>query len=417
MLREAEVVVIGSGALGSSVAFHLAKAGVAPVALVDRHEIASQTSPRAAGLTSQIRQSELMTRLATMAVEKIRNFTAETGEDLKYFQSGSLRIARTAEHERQLQDDVERGQKLGIRVELISPAKARELMPFFEPVGIRAVTYCRGDLYLEPKQLPMGYARAAAKLGGVLLPNTAVVGFGAENGRINKVITDHGEIRTPVVVDAAGAWARLVARLAGVQAGAIPTRHQLLITKPIRGVEPHQPITRVMDCNVYIRPADGGLMLGGYEPDPLQIDMANVPAGFRIDDLQLDFSVLQRLIGLVADQFPVFRDITIREHRGGLPTMTADGEHIVGPLPDLRGFYLAGGCCVGGLTIAPIIGDLLTSWIVSGQPPMDLSALSPARPAVQTTAEAQLREDCRRRYAFHYWAKPAGHDSVDQPVG
>src|SRR5207249_11870769 len=111
MLQEAEAVVIGSGSLGSSVAFHLAKAGLAPVALIDKHEIASQTSPRAAGLTSQIRQSELMTRLATMAVEKIKNFTAETGEQLISFQSGSLRIARTAEHERQLQDDVKRGQK------------------------------------------------------------------------------------------------------------------------------------------------------------------------------------------------------------------------------------------------------------------------------------------------------------------
>ena len=85
--------------------------------------------------------------------------------------------------------------------------------------------------------------------------------------------------------------------------------------------------------------------------------------------------------------------------------MTADGEHIVGPLPELRGFYVAGGCCVGGLSIAPIIGDLLAEWIVSGKPRMDLSALSPARFAVQTTLETALLEDCRRQYAFHYWPK------------
>src|SRR5438094_10675156 len=114
MLQEAAAVVIGSGALGSSVAFHLAKAGLAPVALVDKHEIASQTSPRAAGLTSQIRQSELMTVLATLSVQKIKNFTAETGEELTYFQSGSLRIARTPEREQQLQRDVKLGQKLGV---------------------------------------------------------------------------------------------------------------------------------------------------------------------------------------------------------------------------------------------------------------------------------------------------------------
>jgi glycine/D-amino acid oxidase-like deaminating enzyme len=414
MLQEAAAVVIGSGALGSSVAFHLAKAGLAPVALVDQHEIASQTSPRAAGLTSQIRQSELMTRLATMAVNKIKNFTIETGEEMNYFQSGSLKIARTPEHQQQLQRDVELGQKLGVDIDFVSPAKERQLMPFFEPVDVRAITYAPGDLYLEPAQLPRGYAQATARLRGVLLPHTTVVDVVAEGGIVTKVITDRGEIRTSIVVDAAGAWSRLVAGFAGIRMGAIPTRHQLIITHPIPGVEPHQPITRVIDCNVYIRPADGGLMLGGYESDPLQVDMANLPVDFRMDQLPLDVSVLHCLAGLVLDQFPIFGNITVKEHRGGLPTMTADGEHIVGPLPQLRGFYIASGCCVGGLSIAPVIGDMLAEWIVSGKPPMDLSPLSPSRSSVQTTIENALREDCRRQYAFHYWPKQFCHSVTKQ---
>lgn len=408
MLQEAAAVVVGSGALGSSVAYHLVKAGVTPVVLVDKHEIASQTSPRAAGLTSVVRQSELMTRLASMAAEKIRNFTSETGEEMIFFKSGSMRIARTSEHQQQLRRDVERGQKMGVDIDFVSPAKARELMPFFEPRGTLAVTFAPGDLYLEPGQLPRGYARATAKLGGVLLPRTTVTGFGAEDGRITKVITDQGEICTPVVVDAAGAWTRLVASLAGARVGAIATRHQLLITQPIQGIEPLHPITRVIDSNVYIRPADGGLMVGGYESDPMQFDMANLPSAFSVDDLPLDLSVLRRLIDQVADQFPVLREIAVKEHRGGLPTVTPDGEHIVGPLPGLGGFYVAGGCCVGGLSIAPIVGELLAEWIVSGRSPMDLTQLSPARPAVQTKAEIALLEDCRRQYAFHYWPKESG---------
>lgn len=405
MIQEAAAVVVGSGALGSSVAYHLVKAGVAPVVLIDKHAIASQTSPRAAGLTSVIRQSDLMTRLASMAAKKIRNFTTETGEEVIYYQSGSLRVARTSEHEQQLRRDVERGQKLGVDIDFVSATKAREFMPLFEPSGIHAVTYAPGDLYLEPGQIPRGYARATAKLGGVLLPNTRVTGFGVEDGRIAKVITDQGEIRTPVVVDAAGAWTRLVASLAGARVGAIATRHQLLITQPIQGVEPLQPITRVIDSNVYIRPADGGLMVGGYESNPMQFDMASLPPAFSMDDLPLDLSVLRRLIDKVVHQFPVLRKIAVKEHRGGLPTMTPDGEHIVGPLPNLVGLYVAGGCCVGGLSISPIIGELLAEWIVSGKPPMDLTPLSPARLAIQTTADAALLEDCRRQYAFQYWPK------------
>jgi glycine/D-amino acid oxidase-like deaminating enzyme len=352
-----------------------------------------------------------MTRLATLAVEKIKSFAADTGEELIYFQSGSLRIARTPEHQRQLHDDVARGQSLGVDVELVSPARAKELMPLLEPAGIRAVSYSRGDLYFEPSQLARGYVNATARLGGVLLPHTTVTGFAGEGGRITRVITDRGEIRTPVVVDAGGAWTRLIAGLANVPVGAIATRHQLLITDPIPGVEAHQPITRIIDCNVYIRPAEGGLMVGGYESNPMQFDMAKLPAAFRIADLQLDLGVLQRLMEQVAGQFPILRNITVREHRGGLPTMTPDGEHIVGPLPHLRGFFIAGGCCVGGLSISPIVGELLARWIASGEPPMELSPLSPARSAVQTTAEAELLENCRRRYAFHYWS-----EQPDPPV-
>ena len=405
MLREAAAVVIGSGALGCSVAYHLAKSSVAPVALIDKHEIASQTSPRAAGLSSELRKSELMTRLAVMGVEKIKGFAAETGEEMVYFQPGSLRIARIADHEQQLRRDVELGRRLGVDIDFVSPAKASELMPFLKPAGIRSVTYVRDDLYLEPGQLPRGYARATAKLGGVLLPNTAVTGFGTQDGRITNVITSRGEIRTPVVVDAAGAWTRLVGSFAGARIGAIATRHQLLITQPIPGVQSLHPITRLIDCNLYVRPADGGLMVGGYESDPLQLDMSNLPAAFGIEDLPLDLSVLRRLIDRATDQFPVLRDIAVKEHRGGLPTMTADGEHIVGPLPGIRGLYVAGGCCVGGLTIAPIIGELLAEWIISGQPRIDLAPLSPSRLAVQTTNEETLRENCRRQYAFHYWSQ------------
>jgi glycine/D-amino acid oxidase-like deaminating enzyme len=356
-----------------------------------------------------------MTRLAKLAVGKIRNFTAETGEPLHYFPSGSLKIARTPEHHEQLHRDVELGRKLGVDIDFVSPGAAHQLMPFFEPVGIQAVTYVPGDLYFEPGQLPRGYAKATARLGGVLLPNTTVTGFGAEGGAVTKVITDKGEIRTSIVVDAAGAWARLVAGLANARLGAIPTRHQLIITGPIPGVEPNQPIARVIDCNVYIRPAAGGLMLGGYECDPLQFEMESLTANFGIDDLPLDVSVIHRLAGLVLDQFPIFRNITVKEHRGGLPTMTADGEHIIGPLPSLPGFYVAGGCCVGGLSIAPIFGEMLAEWIVSGRPPIDLSLLSPSRSAVQTTVEDALREDCRRRYARHYWPRTSNDPEQTQP--
>lgn len=407
MLREAEAVVVGAGALGASVAFHLARAGWRNVVLVDRHDLASQTSPRAAGLSARLRSSALMTAIAVRGVEKIERFARETGEPMVYHRSGSLKIARTPAHEAQLRDEVALGRTLGVEVDFVSPAEARRLMPFLEDAGVRAITYSPGDVYLEPGQVPRGYARAAERLGATLMPRTAVTGVAVEDGVVRGVETDGGAIRTPVVVDAAGGWARSVAALAGLRVPMVPTRHQLFITEPIAGVADGQPITRVVDANVYVRPCDGGLMLGGYEPDPLQYDGRDLPDG-GIDAVPLDLGVLRRLAASVAEQFPVFRDAPVRELRGGLPTMTPDDEHVVGPVPGARGFYVAGGCNVGGLSTAPAIGELLAAWITDGAPPIDLSPLSPARFRSGEPDEAELRAACRHHYARHYWAERSG---------
>ena len=403
MKHEAEAVVIGAGAWGASVAFHLAKAGMRDVLLLDKHDVASQTSPRAAGLSGQVRTSELMTRLAVRAVKKIEQFERETGEPLVYYQPGSLKIARTAEHEAQLRAEVRRGRTLGLDVDFVSRHEAQRLQPFLDANGVRAVTYNPTDVYLEPAQIPRGYARAAERLGVEVLPKTAVVGIATEAGAVTRVVTERGEVRTNVVVDAAGAWARGVAGMAGGTMAIVPTRHQLLITDPIAGVDASQPIARVIDANVYIRPERGGLMLGGYEANPAQYDMRTQPRDFQIEDLPLDLGVLRALAEAIAPQFPIFREFTVREHRGGLPTMTPDGEHIVGPMPGVRGFFLASGCCVGGLSVAPAIGELLGQWIISGSPPMDLTPLSPARFGPQDDLEDRLRHLCRWQYAHHYW--------------
>ena len=404
MIDAAECVVIGSGALGSSVAFHLAKAGK-QVALLDKHAFGSQTSPRAAGLTSQARGTDLMTQLAKRAVRKIEGFEAETGEKLVFYQPGALKIARLADHVEQLKGEVERGRRMGTGIEMISPQEARAKNPFLHTAGILGVIYSPTDLYLEPSQIPTLYARAAARLGVTMLPHTLATGIATRNGSVSGVETEHGTIRCETVVDAAGAWLRAVAALSGAKVSVVPTRHQLLITEPIEGVDAMQPITRVIDANVYVRPDEGGLMLGGYEQTPLQYEAQALPARFDIADLPLDLGVLRGFADAVRDQLPVFQrvpqEIKLRVHRGGLPTMTADGQHTVGPVPGARGLYVAGGCCVGGLSISPAIGEALAAWITDGEPPMDLSPLAPGRE--RALDETALLAACRLQYAHHYW--------------
>jgi glycine/D-amino acid oxidase-like deaminating enzyme len=404
MIDAVECVVIGSGALGASTAFHLAQAGRS-VALIDQHALGSQTSPRAAGLTSQARGTDLMTALAKRAVRKIEAFTQETGEPLLFYQPGALKIARRPEHVQQLARERERGRRLETGLQEVSSAEARAMNPFLETPGMLAVNYCPTDLYLEPSQIPNGYARAAERLGATMLPNTLVTGITVRSGAVAGVETEHGAIRCETVVDAAGAWLRAVAALTRARVPVVPTRHQLMITEPVEGVQPMQPITRIIDANVYVRPDEGGLMLGGYEPDPVQYDAAVFQRLFDIAELELDLRVLRHLADSVREQLPVFQrvpdEIGVRVHRGGLPTMTADGEHTVGSVPGVHRLYVAGGCCVGGLSISPAIGEALAAWIVDGKPPMDLSPLAPGREGA--ISEEALKAACRLQYAHHYW--------------
>jgi glycine/D-amino acid oxidase-like deaminating enzyme len=404
MIQEADVVVIGAGAFGASIAFHLAKRG-RRAALLERYAVASQTSPRAAGLTQQIRADRVMTHLAMRSVAKIEQFTNDTGEPLAFHQSGSIKLARTPEFVEQINEEVERGQAVGLDVRHISSSEAERLAPFLRAGSGRAAWYNATDLYLEPGDLPRAYVRAAEALGASVLEHTPVTAIGTRDGAIERVVTDQGEIRTPVVVDAAGAWTRVVADMTGIRVPIVPTRHQLYITRPIDGIVAEQPIVRVLDVNVYVRPERGGLMLGGYEPDPLQVDVATLGADFQIKDLALDFEPLRRLTQEVRGEFPALQDAEIDEFRGGLPTMTADGRHIIDRVPRVDGFFVASGCCVGGLSISPAIGEVLADWIVDGEPGVDLSSLRLTRFGSEVDTEEHLRQACLWRYAHQYSAQ------------
>jgi glycine/D-amino acid oxidase-like deaminating enzyme len=405
VITSADAVVIGSGAFGASVAYHLARRGVR-VAVLERSRLASQTSPRAAGLTSKVRATPALTRLAHRAVEKLAAFTGETGQPLRFTRSGALKIARTERDAEQLGREVARGNAAGVEIDLVSVAEARRRLPILRERGIVAVTWSPTDCNVEPSELPIGYCRAAEKHGAVLLPDTPATGFEIGPHGVEGVRTPRGTIATGAVVDAAGGWARLVAAALGGPLPVVPTRHQLLITEPIPGVGPEFPIARVIDANVYVRHERGGLMLGGYEPDPLQPDVAALPPSFDMAELPLDIEVLWRLARSVSEQFPIFQEPSIRvaEHRGGLPTLTVDDRYLVGPLPGVTGAWVMSGCCVGGLSASPALGEAMAEWILDGAPALDLSEISTARFAARDFDEVELRERCRQAYATHYRA-------------
>ena len=193
------------------------------------------------------------------------------------------------------------------------------------------------------------------------------------------VETDHRSIAAPAVVDAAGGWVRQVAGLAGARVPVAPVRHQLLITTQVPEVDQSDPIVRVVDAAVYLRPARGGLMLGGFEADPLPVNPQAQPTWFSTDDVPLNLGVLRQLAGQVAAESPAAIAAPVAEHRAGLFTMSPDGRFVVGPVPGLPGLWVASGCNGSGFSSSPAIGEALAAWIINGTAPPGMEVLSPGR--------------------------------------
>jgi glycine/D-amino acid oxidase-like deaminating enzyme len=401
-VEEAGYVVIGAGALGACTAYNLARRGARKVLLLDRYGLGSQTSPRAAGLTSKVASTELGVRLMHEAVEHLARFEAESRRTIDFHRSGSLKAALTPAGEQRLRQDADRAAAVGIAVDTISSEQAARLAPFFQPGRARSILYCPEDAWVDPKKVAVGYADRAAEVGAELRANTTVTGILRRDGRVLGVRTQDGEIHAEVVVDAAGAWAGLVAEVAHIRVPMIPTRHQLYVTEPIGGMEPLQPIVRIHENSVYARYEQGGLLVGGYEDEPRQFAPTELPDGFQMQDLPLDLDVLQRLTEEVLEFFPALRRVPIREHRGGLPTITPDGQHIVGPVPNLVGFYLISGCNVGGLSISPALGRALADLILDGRTEPDLSPFYVERFGDSYRSAGRLSAACRYAYARKY---------------
>ena len=403
MISKADTIVIGSGGLGAATAYYLSKRGL-NVVLIDKHDIGSQTSPRAAGMVSCARKSDLMIGLIKDACRKIEAFTEETGQPLDWVHSGSLKIARRPQDAEVIKADLERGRRMGLDVESISPEQASCLNPFLEPTGVVAAMRIGDDRYFDPAQVANGFARAAAAQGATVLPKTDVLTVNIIAGKVTGVTTAKGVIEGPIVVDAAGAWTRQVAEASGISVPLVPTRQQLIVTEPLDGARADLPMVRIMDAAVYTRPCHGGLLWGVYEETPRFFDMQSLGANFDIKDMPLDIEVLRSAALEVKDQLPVLQTAKVREFRGGIPTMTADGHHILGPAPGATGFYFASGCNVAGLSISPTIGEALATWIIDGKPAVDLSPMSVMRFKGQSWSEPQLQREAAWQYRHFYGA-------------
>jgi sarcosine dehydrogenase len=402
MKEEARVVIVGGGIWGCSIAYHLARAGVTDVVVLERRELASGNTSQAAGLVGQLRGSELLARSVMGVVDRLSRWQAEHGEDSGFRQVGSLKVALTDERVRELETHVGQAQRWGLDVDFVSPAEAQGRVPLLETKGIKAVAWIPGDGYVEPYTLAMAIASAARRLGVEMQTQTPVTAITMKRGRVTGVKTPKGAIRAGTVVVAAGPWVELIGAALGLRFVTIPIRHQLWVTAPMDEVPRNMPVVRVPDTSVYMRPEVGGLLVGGFEGHPKSFAMADLPPTFTIEQTEKDLGVLEDLGTGLARAVPSIHSAPIIRGCAGLPTFTPDGDYLIGAVPRIRGLFVATGCNAVGIAGALMVGQWMSELILEGKTSVDTSTQALTRFGSRYRSRRWLQAECESVYANFY---------------
>jgi glycine cleavage system aminomethyltransferase T/glycine/D-amino acid oxidase-like deaminating enzyme len=371
----AQAVIIGGGVGGTSVAYHLAELGWRDIVLVDRAELTSGSTFHSAGLVGQLRGSVTLTRMMMYGTELYRRLKDETGVDPAWHEVGSIRLASSKVRMEELERQAGWAKTFGLPMELIDVQEARDRFPLMSTTGVLGGVWLPTDGWLDPSGLAQALAAGARARGVAIRTHTRVVGIDMSHGRVVGVKIEHGgergAIGTDVVINAAGMFAPEIGRMVGVTVPIIPMAHQYLFTEPLSGVHTGLPQLRDPDNLVYFREEVGGLCMGGYERDPAPWGLDGIPPDFNGKLLAPDMARFEPIIAGAIRRVPAIEDARVSRVINGPEAFTPDNEFILGE-SEVRGFWLAAGFCAHGIAGAAGIGQQLATWIVAGEPELDL---------------------------------------------
>jgi len=364
----ARIVVIGGGVIGTSIAFHLARAGEQDVVLLEKAGLTEGATWHAAGLVGQFRSQQNLMRLMNDSVHLYDTLLEETGQDPGWHKVGSLRLATSQERWKELLKSHSAAQAVGFEMNMLSAAEARELYPLMEIDDVVGAAFIPDDGHIDPNSLTQAFARGFRANGGHIFERTMVKELVREGNRITQVITDHGPIDVDVVVNAAGLWARQVGWMAGAEIPAGIVEHQYLVTEKSQTIPDNLPALRDPDGNYYVKPEPGALAIGGWESQTRPVDARH---GFAWENESFLFdSNLERLEEFFAPalkRLPILNTLGIRTIINGPIPISPDGEPVMGPVPGFANFYTA--CAfTSGIAASGGAGKAMANWIVHGDP-------------------------------------------------
>ena len=360
--------MIGGGITGCSVAYHLALAGWTDVLLVEKAQLTAGSTCQAAGLVTAFNPSSTMMAFRRYSIELYRSLGA-------FEAVGSLRLASSPDQLRELERTASRARGIGLEAEVIGADEARRLMPAISPDSLYGAVHLAGDGHLDPHGTTHALADAARALGVRIRTGVRVTGFELSARRaITAVLTDAGRIDTEVVVNAAGMWAPQVAAMVGAFIPSTPVDHQHVALRAVPGYElpRDMPCFRDPDNLVYGKSEQGGMVFGGYETNPVSRWEDGVPWEHAATSLPPDWERFAPLMDGAIRRFPFLADAEAIRLVCHPDALTPDANPLLGPLPGVRGFWVAAGLSLNGFGGGGGIGRAMAGWIIAGDPGLDV---------------------------------------------
>ena len=350
--------------MGASVAYHLTRRGIPDVVIVERESLLGMgsTGRNAGGVRHQF-SSEANVKLSIESIRLLERFNDEVGAEIDFHQDGYLFLLATQESVTSFRAAIEMQQRLGVEVDLLSPAEARRLAPGLEVDGILAASFCGRDGIADPNGVTMGFASAAQRAGAEIYRETEVTGIQRTAGRITAIETTRGLISTPNVVNAAGPYARRIGQMVGLDIPVSPLRRHIFITEPMAGaLGTAAPSTRIMvidfETTFYFHREGAGVLFGMGDLDE--------QPGF---DTTVSWDFLEQVTRVAVRRLPALGDAGIAHAWAGLYEMSPDGMPIIGPAREVEGFFMINGFSGHGFQHSPAAGRLLADIIAARRIP------------------------------------------------
>ncbi len=388
-----QVVIIGGGVIGASVAYHLAKLGWRDVVLLERDQLTSGTTWHAAGLiVSGGMTTDTLAWMAKYSRDLFEVLEDETGLSTGFRPVGYLQTASRNQRLDKLRREADFLRLMGIERQEVSPQEVSAMWPQLDASKVLAGFYTANEGRADPTNVAMSLAKGARNAGVRIVEGVSVTGVTTKDGRVTSVETDLGDIEAEYVVNCAGMWARQVGAMAGVSVPLQAIEHAYLITEPFEGVSSDMPILEDPDRFAYYREETGGLMIGLFEPVSAPWSLDGVPEDFSFGEIPSDWERLGPFLEVAMEAMPQLEHVGLRKLFTGPESFTPDNGFLIGEAPEVSNFFVAAGMNSLGILTGGGVGSVVASWIVDGAPPVDVTDIDIARLSPFQTSRPYLAE-------------------------